>query len=293
MEGFRIYLSTHRGMGDHGIAYIASVLRRLVAFLQEREVRSPDTCTLADLDAWIAHELAAKPLKHATIGGRVSTLRGFFKYLHGEGYTTARLWTGLEAPRVFRETTLPPHYSWSDTAQLLTSAVSDPRSTLRDIAIVWLLASAGLRACEAIRLRVTDIDWNQATITTRVRKRSKPLVLPLLPAALEALRAYIDRERPSDTEHDHLLLSDDSQPFKSGDAVSRTISTLSTRALLFEDSGAHALRRGLGVRLLETGAGLGQISLILGHDNPKSTRAYLRASMAQFREVADNYANLL
>jgi integrase len=223
----------------------------------------------------------------------VSILRTFLRYLHGEGHIASTLWIGLEAPRIWQETTAPQHFSWEEVGQLIERVQSDPQSEQRDVALVWLLASAGLRPCEAARMKIADIDWNDATVIVRLRKRNKPLLLPLLPAVVDALQAYIDTERPDNAEHDEVFLNDDGLPCKSGSELSFRVQVLAWKVGLGWGRSGYALRRGLGVRLLESGAGLGQIGLMLGHDDPRSTRVYLRASMNQLKDVADNYANLL
>jgi site-specific recombinase XerD len=291
LDNYVDYLATHRGFSDGGQGY-GCLLRRLVAFLEQRQVLSPESCTIGDLDAWIA-DLATRPLTAKTLYDYVTVLRGFLKYLHGEGHMTSRLWTDLEAPRVWRETTVPEHYSWAEVGELISRVQSDPRCDRRDIALLWLLAGAGLRPGEAARLRLVDIDWTEATVLLWHRKRQKPLLVPLLPAMVAALRAYIDTERPTDSAHQNVFLTDDDGPYRSGTEVSLHIQSLASRVGVGQGRTAYALRRGLGVRLLESGAGLGQIALILGHDDTRSTRTYVRASMAQLKEVADNYANLL
>lgn len=292
LDSYVVYLSTHRGLSDGG-ASARSVLRRLVSFLEGRQVLSPETCTIDDLDAWIAVLVDARPMSSKTLGGYISVLRGFLKYLHGEGHMAARLWTGLDAPRIWQEATVPQHFSWKEVGQFISRVQSDPTFTPRDVALVWLMASAGLRSAEAARLKLPDIDWQAATVVLRLRKRARPLVLPLLPAVVAALRTYVETERPNAAQHEHVFLTDRGHPYTSGAALSHHIERLATKAGLGRGRAGRALRRGLGVRLLESGAGLGQIALMLGHDDARSTRVYLRASMEQLKDVADNYANLL
>jgi integrase/recombinase XerD len=292
LDAYVAYLAVHRGLSDGGRG-ARGLLRRLVKFLVSRQVLSSAALTLADLDAWMAQLVDSGRVNGKTLTGYVSVVRGLLKYLHGEGLICRPLWTSLETPRLWQETTVPTHFSWAETAQLIASVSPDAPGGRRNVALLWLLASVGLRACEVARLTLPDVDWQQATVTLRDRKRGTPLVLPLLPVVAEALRSYVALERPATFAHEHLFLTDNGKPFSSGSAVSARVRELAAQAQLGNGRGGPALRRGLGVRLLETGAGLGQIALILGHQRPRSTRAYVRASLEQLREVADNYANLL
>jgi site-specific recombinase XerD len=175
---------------------------------------------------------------------------------------------------------------------LLRSVDPDRRLGLRDRALVALVMTTGLRASEVAALSIDDINWRRASLTVRRRKNGQPLLLPLLAHVVDALTAYL-RARPADCPYRALFLSRYHRPFSSGAPISHLLRRLIAAAGVGTRCAAHALRRGLGTHLLEQGAKPAEIALILGHESLLSTRQYLRLSMEQLREVADNYAELL
>lgn len=281
------YRERHRGLSTAYSIELRGKMSQFIRFAEERGVRDPRSCTLNDVDAWVG-VIAQRGLARSTLSTYVSMMRDFVHFLHCEGQLANNFSAHVEGPRVYRETTLPPHFSWSEVEALVEAAVG-----LRDRAVLTLLKTTGARASEIASLTLDDVDWDGARIILRQRKSKTPLVLPLMPEAAAALRAYLEGERPSDSPHRHVFLTDRGTPLSGAGAVLKVVRRASARAGLADGRGVHAIRRAVGTRLMEGGAGAAEIALLLGHAQLATTRVYIRLSMEQLREVADNYADLL
>lgn len=286
------YLERHRGTDAAQRRGVRGILSGFIVFAREHGIETPAGCCLQTVDDWTA-QIAARDLARATLAGYLTALRSFLRFLHAEECLARDLSPYVEKPRLYREATVPEAFTWAQMERLVQNVrPSGGARYLRDRAVVLLLMTTGLRSSEVAALTLEDVDCDRSTVTVRTRKSNEPLLLPLLPVVVEALRAWL-QQRPSGTSFSEFFLTRTGRPFRGGRAISHRVRRLAAAAGLGKGRSAHAMRRGLGTHLLERGAGAGEIALILGHQSLRSTRDYLRASMALLREVADNYAELL
>jgi len=285
------YLEQHRGLRPASCRNALQAVSRFVAFAREQGVATPSGCTLHTVDGWV-EQVAGRGLAQQTVKCDLSAVRLFLRYLHVEGHLAEDVSQHVEGPRLYQEATIPEHMPWPEMLRLLASVDATRPFGLRDRAVVWLLMTLGLRAFEVARLTLDDIDDSHAGLVVRHRKGGRPLHLPLLPGAWDALAAYL-QQRPTGTPYREVFLNKYERPFAGSEGISDVVRRRARAAGLEACSGAHSMRRGLGTHLLEQGVGLGEIALILGHESLRCTRQYVRLSMVQLREVADNYAELL
>lgn len=282
------FLLHHRGVVAGTCISAERVLRRFGACLRERRRIAVSECVVEDLDAF-ASSLVAGGLKRKTVGGALSVLRGFLRYLFDEGHLERDMAALVEAPRVFSQTWVPRSLSW-DQVQQLIAAVGRPQLLVeRDRAIVLMLATYGLRPCEVLRIRVDDIDWSHDVLSIRERKSGQPLQLPLTPPLREALQGWL-RDRPQ-TEETHVFVTIQGRPLnRSG--IFGVVRYWGRRAGLGRVY-PYMLRHSTGRHLMEEGVPVSQIAKLLGHSTTQATQTYLRISLDQLRDVADNYGDLL
>lgn len=254
-------------------------------FLAGRRMR------LADIDAFFAQQSAHMSPRSLYVVR--AALRSFLKYLYVDGALAMDLSCDLPRPSRFSADRRPKYLPWSKIEELLSSIDRRNLTGKRDYALLTLLACHGLRAGEAAKLRVQDIDFKAGAFLLRDRKDGRCARLPLSARAKEALEDYL-RLRPA-TRHAEMFLrvTPPLEPLRAGIydvAISRM-------RRLFPDGlaayGSHVLRHSFAKCLLDRGARLTDIGMILGHRNLRSTLVYARIATEELREVADNYARLL
>lgn len=269
---------TRRGLAASTIAVRRRVLRRFLVSLRGTPLRRLRT---ADLERY----LAAQTVSPATLAETARAVCLFLAALVEEG--VLREAPRLVLPRVHR----PPGLVLSEAgvARLLASAVKDarqPAAALRDRAALELLYGLGLRAGEAAAALLVDLDLERGTLLARRVKRGKDRLLPLPPASIPHLRAYLVGARPvlvrrsGGLDEGRLLLSVRGAPLQSrtvGDLVGR----VAGRAGL--EAHAHALRRSVATHLARAGAPLPVIQAQLGHERLDSTAVYVRVEEQDLR----------
>jgi site-specific recombinase XerD len=286
------YLERHRGLNVKSCRSHGKRISEFLAYL-ETENLSLRGVRVEDLDCFM-HWIAERSRSRSYLRKRGANLRGFLRYLFAEGWLSEDLSLFVETPRIYRNSSVPPHFTWGEVEQLIASVEGETQEALCDRAMLSLLCAFGLRRGEVARLTLDDVDWKHRVVHIRVRKGGSALTLPLVAAVELALSEYVMRGRPFDGPYRELLLNRFGKPFgENGDEVTKRVKILAKRAGLPGGRGAHSIRRAVGTRLVEQGWGAGAVAKILGHETPDTVRTYLRLSVESLREVADNYGDLL
>ena len=218
-----------------------------------------------------------------SIARKLSSLRVFFRFLVREGELQASPVDGLSTPR--REQYLPKVLSAEQAGQLLDRPLPGKRLLiLRDLAILELLYSCGLRVSELTGLDVGAVNLAEASVRV-LGKGGKERQLPVGRQACRALQDYL-AERGLFGAEDPLFINQ-----RGGRLTARSIQrNLKKRLLLLglpTDVTPHALRHSFATHLLDAGADLRVIQELLGHASLSTTQQYTKVSFAHLAAVYD------
>lgn len=291
LSGYLSFLIRHKGFSSSAYRQYRKVVMEFLAFLGNHNISLPKI-QVKDLDNFII-DVAEWGFGKKHMEARTTVLRGFLRYLFGEGWLKKDLSRFVESPRLYRDATVPPHFTWPELQQLIASVKGHHPKAARDRAMLVLLCVYGLRSSEVAMLKLDDIDWTHKHLNVSGRKDGSFLMLPLLPAVEAVLTYYIRKCRPSNTPYREILLKNSGRPLGNGHAITDRLRILVKKAGLKGGRGCHAIRRAVGTRLVENGRGLSEVAATLGHKNLKSAQVYLRLSMEFLRDVADNYGEML
>jgi integrase/recombinase XerD len=285
------FCRVHGGLRPKTISKYQHYITKLGRFLESRGRRTIEEATMADLDAFL---LRYKPRGVRGIQAKASALRSFFRYLHLNGDIPYDLAGKILSPRRFRDDRWPKYLPWSKVRRLLTSVDRSNLIGKRDFAILTLLACQGLRAREAARLRISDLDWEGRSFLLRERKNGTCARVPMSEESEQALRDYLT-VRPACAQPEIFVAAQAPIRPLSGEGLSAVARTHLFRCFgrLPHRGGAYALRHSFAKALLDRGARLSDIGAMLGHKSLRSTLIYTRIATQDMREVADNYASLL
>lgn len=251
-----------------------------------RADKALDSVTLHDVDDYLAYQ-GNHGWARASLHALASTLRNFFRYSEGQGWT-ANVSAGIEAPVVYREEGLPLGPTWEDVQRLVASFDGDSTIDLRNRAMVLLLAVYGLRRGEVARLRLEDVDWNGEILHVTRPKQRCTQQYPLVATVGNAILRYLKDARPR-SAHREIFLSVES-PIRplSPACVSGVVRVrLATLGIDVPRRGAHCLRHANARHLLDAGFVLKEIGDHLGHRSASSTRTYAKVDLAGLRLVAE------
>lgn len=284
---FSDYMLRERGLSPHTIAYRC---RSVEDFLDRLTTAGLglDTLTVAQVDDLLARRVQEGEYARVTVQTYASTLRAFFRFAEARGWCRPGVASAVMAPRVFPHEGLPAGLSWADVNRALAGLAGEKPAHIRDRALVLLLAVYGLRAGEAVALRLSDFDWERELLTVPHGKGPKPRTYPLCRPVGDAVLRYLREVRPASARREVFLTL--RAPFRPlprgglGAAVARRLRALGTTLPHY---GPHALRHACATHLVERGLSLKEIGDHLGHQCPETTRIYAKVDLAGLRVVAD------
>jgi len=164
-----------------------------------------------------------------------------------------------------------------EVEEMVIRACASGAVSARDAAITLLALTTGLRACDIVGLRLTDIDWRGMTIGIVQQKTDNPLCLPLPALLASRLADYLLDERPA-TVDDHVFVRSVAPHVRLADHASVhrvTVTTFRRAGVADPKAGTRLLRHNAASRLLCSEVALPTISAVLGHASPESTNLYM------------------
>ena len=216
---------------------------------------------------------------------KLASVRGFFRFLQKEGRSEGRCaFLELSTPRVPRS--LPHFLTVQEVMRLLDQPGTDSYQGLRDLAILEILYSTGLRVSELVALNWENID-SEARLVKAFGKGRKERLVPIGEHALEALFAY-KAEIPT-----RWLPLDPTSPVllnRFGDRISdRSIRKIFDRYIhtagLDSKTSPHTLRHSYATHMLDSGANLREVQELLGHKHLATTQVYTHLSTERLSEA--------
>lgn len=209
-------------------------------------------------------------------------LRGIFRYLKRDDLTYAI--AGIHAPRIKR---IIPTLT-EDENRMIETVIKNEHVTLRDAAIVITGLSCGIRACDLINLKLSDIDWENETITFKQSKTGNQVWLPLTIPVGNAIARYISEERPCVNEE--VLFLRNLAPFvplTDHASCHAIVSRVFKEADIQKNSrifGMHMLRHNAASTMVKNEVPIETIAAILGHSSPDTTDIYITTDEVRLKE---------
>jgi len=243
--------------------------------------RPPDQLGPEHIREFQLHLLRDRKLAPATVKQRMAAVQFFFAQTLKRPY----LRQDFPYPKVPRR--LPVVLSQDEVAKLINAA-----SNLAHRAMLMTLYSTGLRRSEVARLKVNDIDSQRMVIHVRQGKGRKDRDVPLSPKLLETLREYWRWKRPSTYLFPSGITNRDKGGPITGKALWHACHNAIHRAGIRKKVGPHTLRHSYATHLLEAGADLRTIQLLLGHADIKHTTVYLHLSQRHLHAVTNPLESL-
>ncbi len=284
---FLAYLELERGLSRNTLEAYRSDLQQFGEFLG-RIGRDPMQVGPNDLAQFIT-ELAdgregRPPVAPATLQRKIACLRSFYRHLRRDQLLDTDPTSELRAPR--SRGRLPKVLTRDEVAQLLAQPRGGSPAAVRDRALLETMYACGLRASEAIDLRLTDLDLEAGIVRAR-GKGSKERIVPIGSKAIETLRTYLEQVRPR-----LVGLRDEQRVFVNlrGGGLSRQglykiVQRHARSAGLDAKMSPHTLRHTFATHLLAGGCDLRSLQEMLGHADIGTTQIYTHLSADRLRDV--------
>ncbi len=290
VEAFLDWSAVH-GFRPQGVNLRGKALKRFVAWADERSLTQLTDITLPILERYQAYlfhyqQPNGKPLSFTSQQLLLVPLRGFFKWAARERHMLYNPASELMLPRKTR--TLPRYVlSIDQVDSLLRETDITHPAGIRDRAMLEVLYATAVRRTEMAHLRLPDWNRNAGTLRVHEGKGGKDRVVPLGERAEAWLTKYVDDVRPQlvidDTDYT-LFITDYGEPFSKnrlGDLVRRYLDW----AGITVPGSCHLLRHACATHMLENGADIRFIQVLLGHADINSTQIYTQVSINKLKEI--------
>ena len=287
IEKYIAYLRFELGLSPNSCDAYSKDVKKLLSWLELEHIEL-EQVSYPNLQHFLSslYDLGIQPRSVARI---VSGLRNFFKWLVLEGYIEIDPCELLESPKIGKH--LPTYLSTDEVDRLIEAAgMRGGVEGQRNRAIIETLFSCGLRVSELCNLKFSDCFFEEGYIRVLGKGRKLRLV-PISERAIEEIQLYLaypNRPIPKRGEEDIIFLSN------RGKAISRItvfvyIKEAAAIAGIKQTISPHTLRHSFATALLEGGAGLQAIQLMLGHEDIATTEIYTHLDKSQLREQIERY----
>jgi len=276
------HLRTERRLSPHTESAYQRDLDALVAYCDGEKVTA-----WKQLDNFHVRTFAAREhrdgLNPRSVQRRLSALRGFFNYLIREKVLESNPAADIRAPKAAKR--LPKTLDVDQVATLLERKPTDALSR-RDLAMLELLYSSGLRLAELAGLDVTDLDLADRTVRV-LGKGSKTRVLPVGGKAVTALRAWLGERKSIVKDGAGALFVGQNGRRLGARAIQRRIGRWAAGSNLNVPVHPHLLRHSFATHLLESSRDLRGVQELLGHADISTTQVYTHLDFAHLARIYD------
>ncbi|MCS6771146.1 MAG: site-specific tyrosine recombinase XerD [Kiritimatiellae bacterium] len=283
VDQFLDYLTLERGLTENTRRAYENDLRRFVAWLQGRGIRTMNAVSRRAIVDYLLWERDAG-LAAPSLSRRLAAIRAFLRYLQQEGFVAANVAETMESPRLWRwlPDSLPP----ADVERLLAAPDLDKPVGLRDRALLETLYGCGLRVSEAAGLATSDIRFESGCLRCFGKGR-KERIVPLGAAAAVFLRRYLSEVRPRwdrDGSKPHVFLSARGRPL-SRKTIWQMVRRYARAAGIGKRVTPHTLRHSFATHMLANDAPLRAIQEMLGHADIATTQIYTHVDAPRLVQV--------
>ncbi len=282
---YKHYLQLEKSLSPFTIESYLSDIMKYIRFVEEENQRD---ITLKDFNKTNIREFIYRisellsPVSQARI---ISGLRSFFSYLILEGILEENPADWIDTPKLSRK--IPEVLSVSEIDRLIGALDLSKPENERNKAIIEVMYACGLRVSEAVNLKIGDIYFDEGFIRV-LGKGGKHRFVPMESYTLNILKNYIRYVRshikPQKGHENYVFLN------RRGKKLTRNmifliIKDLAQKAGINKNISPHTLRHSFATHLLDNGADLRSIQLLLGHENITTTEIYLHMSQKQVKEA--------
>ena len=285
---YRMYLKIERGLSESSIeSYTLDVLGFEKFLIDENITKNPIDCDLSSVQTFIYE--TAKLLSPNTQARRLSGLRSFFDYMIFESYRVSNPTDLIEAPKLGRK--LPDVLGLNEVDLLLEQIDLGHPQGSRNRAMLEMLYGSGIRVSELINLSLSNLFFEENLIRV-TGKGNKQRLVPMGKFTKKFILFYINDSRTHqkiDSVYQDIVFLNRNGKILTRQMIFTIIKQLALKANIKKKIGPHTFRHSFATHLLENGADLRTIQILMGHESITTTEAYTHLDTQHLRSVIERF----
>lgn len=282
LEQFVNYVRVERGLSPNTVEAYRRDLQKFLHYCRNRKLE-PARVERSHLVEFLG-QLYQRGLDARSVARHLVSVRSFYRYLQQEEIAAADPTLNLEAPKVWRR--LPGYLTLDEVERLLAQPDRSTPAGLRDAAMLELLYATGLRVSELVRVEVSDVQFEMGFLRC-LGKGSKERLIPIGKTALAALERYLAAGRPKLGRRpvsSALFLNQHGRPL-TRQGFWKILRAYGRPAGIRTRLSPHRLRHSFATHLLERGADLRSVQLLLGHADISTTQIYTHVAQERLKQI--------
>lgn len=278
------YLLIERGVAGNTLESYGRDLRRFVLFVEEgRGIKDIRKVKPEDIVGYLT-QIRDEGLAANSMNRSLAALRGFYKYLLREKIIEENPLANIELAKVWMK--LPDTISKEEMKSILEQPGDQNDAAIRNTAMLELLYATGVRVSELINLNMNSINW-QVGFLIVMGKGSKERIVPIGKIAYDCTRRYVDEVRPKlmkKRNTDVLFLNRFGEKF-TRQGFWKIVVAYAQKAGLQKKVYPHTFRHSFASHLIEGGADLRTVQVMLGHSDISTTQIYTHVTRDHLKEI--------
>ena len=278
IESFLDSLYIEKGLSQNTVQSYKNDISSFAAWVEKCPDIPLAKTTKSNINQYIAH-LFKSGLKSSSVNRKISTIKSFFIFLLKKKHILLSPVEDIDMVR--QEKYLPVSMSETEVELLLKSPSLDSIIGRRDRAMIEMLYATGMRISELINLKITDVDCNRL-VAKVMGKGSKERLIPYGEIAADHLNMYLQDRK--DINSNEIFLSNRGKKITRG-AFWNRIKLYLRKENLKESISPHTLRHAFATHLLNRGADLRSVQILLGHSDLSTTQIYTHIAKKRLGEI--------
>jgi integrase/recombinase XerD len=285
IRSFLEFLSVEKGLSSNTLLSYQRDIKKLFRYLERMKISYLEVRD-EDLGKFIQH-IGRSGLSSRSLARLISSLKSLYRFLVMDGVLKKSPASDLSSPKPMFS--LPKYLTVREVESLLKQPNEKETMGLRDKAMLELLYATGLRVSELVLLRIKDLNLKDGFLLCK-GKGGKERIVPFGNSAVEVIKEYLEKSWPLLLKEptDYLFLTYRGGPF-TRQGFWKLLKHYALIAGLSSKISPHILRHTFATHLLERGADLRSVQLMLGHLQITTTQIYTHVSRDRLRRVYDKY----
>ena len=278
LRSFFNFLIIEKGLSKNTVKAYETDIKGFIKWINKNNKQSLLNIKESSVNQYISYLFSLK-LKSSSVNRKISSLKSFYLFLLKKKLIRYSPFSEVISPK--QEKYLPASMSESEVEKLLNSPDASKDIEQRDKAMIEMLYATGMRISELVNLKITDIDMNRSVIKV-MGKGSKERLIPFGESASEALFNYLKTRKDSSSKE--VFISN------RGRKITRVAFWQRIKVYLLRENlkisiSPHTLRHAFATHLLNRGADLRSVQLLLGHSDLSTTQIYTHIAKQRLGDV--------